>query len=241
MGNNMLKGALITLTIAIFTIIPMAQARNANFETQIPQVSNLSTTPWVNVPNNNSSAAAEWVTLVEEDLNLPTSSFQCQDNGYLNFPINADKKYSNQGECINAYDKATAEAITNNVLVLSKYDAGQFNSGVKIDGAEGLTLEQLGFDYSGDCGAAGPRFNVNTTIGNYFFNCSEGVQTDLGNDWKQVRFNNSNAKAGENTPDFPGFGNIKSNGIEIVMDEPGKVMIDNIYINGITISEMDKK
>jgi hypothetical protein len=240
MLKKIFGGVIIVALLFIFAIIPAAQAKNNADGTSKKSTINFSTTPQVYDPENTGLVSAEWVTLVEEDFNLPTSMDQCKHEGYKNFPINSEEKFANQGQCISAYNKANARAETNDILVLIKDDIGQFTSGLEINGAEDLSLDQLGFDYSGDCGTFGPTFNLHTTEGTYYFNCSSGTHNNLDSEWTRVRFDNSSAVAGEDTVDFPGLGKVTITGMEIVMNEPGKVMLDNIYINGVSITEMDK-
>jgi hypothetical protein len=113
--------------------------------------------------------------------------------------------------------------------------------GATIDGVEGITLTELGFDYRNDghCGAGAPRFNVYTTAGTYFFfGCAYGVHTPIaGTDWTRVRFGNADAFPADGVTAFPGFGTAVVTGIDLVFDEgtdvgPGFAMLDNIDVNG---------
>jgi hypothetical protein len=134
-------------------------------------------------------------------------------------------------------------------LFLEKATATATNAsaGATVDGAEGLTLTELGFDYRNDghCGAGAPRFNVYTTAGTYFFfGCAYGVHTPVPGhaDWTRVRFGNADAFPADGVTAFPGFGTAVVTGIDVVFDEGtdqgvGYVMLDNIDVNGTLVGK----
>jgi hypothetical protein len=119
------------------------------------------------------------------------------------------------------------------------------SGGASIEGTDGITLTELGFDYRNDghCGAGAPRFNVYTTAGTYFFfGCAYGVHTVAGSGWTRVRFGNADAFPADGVTAFPGFGTAVVTGIDIVFDEgtdvgPGFAMLDNIDVNGTLIGK----
>lgn len=118
---------------------------------------------------------------------------------------------------------------SNHALYLTKSGATAENaaSGATINGVDGMTVTELGFDYrdDGHCGAGAPRFNVYAADGSLygFFGCAAASQSDLGNGWTRARIS------------LPG---VQVSGIEIVFDEgtdvgTGFVYLDNIDVNGI--------
>ena len=87
-------------------------------------------------------------------------------------------------------------------------------------------ITELGFDVAPDayCGAGAPRFNVYTSADfstALFFGCAGGTHTTLGNGWTRVRFG-------------PVAGPVFA--VEIIQDEPGSTILDNIDVNGILIT-----
>jgi hypothetical protein len=110
-------------------------------------------------------------------------------------------------------------------LVLQKNGPTETNAaaGAEIYGFEGQPVSELGFDFQGYCGAGAPRFDVQTTEGFYFVGgCANAAPTDLGNGWSRVRF------------DLTGItGTIEY--VEVIADEQGQSVLDNIDVNGTTI------
>jgi len=112
-------------------------------------------------------------------------------------------------------------------------------AGADIDGEHGIVLTQLGFDYNGYCEAGAPRFNVYTeafTAG-YFVGCASGTHTDLGNGWTRVRFREEDFLPFGGAEPFR-YSNTVVDEMEIILDEEGRVVLDNIAINSYQI---DKK
>lgn len=121
-------------------------------------------------------------------------------------------------------------------------------TGATVNNVDGITLSNLGFDYltAGHCGAGAPRYNVYTSSGvYYFFGCTYGTHTDLGNGWTRVVFSDADAQPSDGTTAWPGFGSVTITGIDVVMDEgndvsaaqgsPGDTHLDNLVINGQTV------
>ena len=139
--------------------------------------------------------------------------------------------------------------VTDHGLFLQKAATTPTNAsaGATIEGVEGITLTELGFDYRNDghCGAGAPRFNVYTTAGTYFFfGCAYGVHTPVpGNaGWTRARFGNADAFAADGVTAFPGFGTAVVTGIDVVFDEgtdvgPGYAWLDNLDVNGTLIGK----
>ena len=139
--------------------------------------------------------------------------------------------------------------IPDHALFLQKNATTPTNSagGATVDGVEGITLTELGFDVRNDghCGAGAPRFNVYTTAGTYFFfGCAYGVHTPVAGqpNWTRVRFGNTDAFAADGVTPFPGFGTAVVTGIDIVFDEgtdvgPGYAWMDNIDVDGTLIGK----
>lgn len=145
-------------------------------------------------------------------------------------------------------------------LLLSKNGptADCSSSGARITGVKGMTVDatfELGFDYrgGGHCGAGAPRFNVVAKLGtaaetfHFVGGCSnDSAPTGAPQDpaqWTRVRFQVANPA--ESFPVIPVGSNIVS--ISILYDEGtdtatsdtlgvGLAVIDNIFINGHTIT-----
>jgi hypothetical protein len=112
-----------------------------------------------------------------------------------------------------------------------------------VEGVNGLTLDELGFDVfgGGHCGAGAPRFNVTTDAGFvYFFGCFYGVHVpapDKPATFTRVRFGDADAfpQFATNPPFHFGQAHVAS--ITIVFDEgtdvgSGFTAIDDIDVNG---------
>jgi hypothetical protein len=107
--------------------------------------------------------------------------------------------------------------------------------GATIEGVDGWTLTELGFDVKTDedCGAGAPRYNVYTSdTMYYFFGCAHGTATDLLNGWTNIMFTDSDAFPADGITPWPGFGTAVITGIDIVHDEEGTTHLDNINVNG---------
>lgn len=128
------------------------------------------------------------------------------------------------------------------------------SSGARITGVKGIVVTAttaLGFDYrlGGHCGAGAPRFNVDTDKGSFFVGCANAPQAPAPQDplqWMRTR----SVLATCGVECFPGpipLG-AKINTISILFDEGtdtansdtlgvGLAVIDNIFINGMTITD----
>ena len=115
-------------------------------------------------------------------------------------------------------------------------------AGASIQGVEGITLTELGFDYKdgSHCSAGSPRFNVQATDGFHFLggcaNSTSGPGPAAG--WTRVRINPSNPA--QAFPVIAPGATILS--ITVIQDEgndtgTGSAIIDNIDINGILIGK----
>ncbi len=193
--------------------------------------------PWVYDESDNGSGFAAW-TVLGANPTYPTTKEACKKDGWKNSSYLP--AFKNQGQCVSYVDNTFGDA-ANYVLSLQKNAATSelVAAGADISGEEGITLTSLGFDYKTGtyCGAGAPRFNVYTSDTNYyFFGCEYGTHTDLGNGWTRVTFTDSDAVAAGSEP-FPGFGDTTVTDIEIVMDEQGQTVLDNIMINGIVVGQ----
>lgn len=102
--------------------------------------------------------------------------------------------------------------------------------GAVVEGVEGMTITELGFDYrtDGHCGGGAPRFNLYTDTGTLFFGCNSGTQTPTDDpEWVRVRI---------------AVPSVEVNAIQIIFDEgedvgDGFVYLDNIDINGTLIGK----
>jgi hypothetical protein len=107
-----------------------------------------------------------------------------------------------------------------------------------IEGENGIVLTQLGFDYKtgGHCTTGAPRFNVFTEFPSVFYvvGCLNGTQTDLGNGWTRVRFQEDDFEGGAEPFSYS---NTVVDEIEIALDEQGRVVLDNIAINSYQIAK----
>lgn len=129
------------------------------------------------------------------------------------------------------------------------------SSGARITGVRGMTVTAtfaVGFDYrlGTHCGAGAPRFNIDTDKGFFFVGCAASAETPAPQDpaeWFRVRSFISTCT----TPCSPGPIPVgaKINSISILYDEGtdnpvgtsdpagvGLAVIDNIFINGQTIT-----
>jgi hypothetical protein len=112
-------------------------------------------------------------------------------------------------------------------LVLQKNGPTETNAaaGAEIFGFEGQPVSELGFDFQGYCSGGSPRFNVQTSDGFYFVGgCANAAPTDLGNGWSHVTFDTSKVS-----------GTIQY--VEVIADEQGQSVLDNIAVNGKTIGK----
>lgn len=131
-------------------------------------------------------------------------------------------------------------------VLLAKIEPTGANAAAQVEfkGVSGKTLTTIGFDIrtDTDCGAGSPRFNVflqsdpNTPI---FFGCGSGdpahgmTTTDTftdsaGREW-ETKVANIGAISGQ-----------KLSALEIIEDEEGASIIDNIVVNDTTISKPSK-
>jgi hypothetical protein len=188
--------------------------------------------PWV-YPTNTGKAKSEWLQLDVLDPDACKKKFKDSP-----FGEGHPNSFANKGQCLSYANNWNHNA--NWVLNLEKNTSTSSNvaAGATIEFGGNITLTEFGFDYNGYCGAGAPRFNVYTTAGTYyFFGCSYGVHTSLGNGWTRVLFSNADAAPAGGATVFPGFGNAVVTRIEIVMDEEGKTKLDNIDVNGILVGK----
>ena len=110
-----------------------------------------------------------------------------------------------------------------------------------IDGVEGITLTEIGWDVrdDGHCGAGAPRFNVTTSDGvTHFIGCASPPSSSASvpaPGWTRYEYDPATA-----FPPILPTDTVES--ILIVFDEgenvgPGFVYLDNININGTLIGE----
>jgi len=122
----------------------------------------------------------------------------------------------------------------NQGLVLQKNGPTTTNAaaGAVIDGVAGAGGDiELGFDVSGYCTAGSPRFDVTTTDGTtHFLGCSYGTHTELDGGWTRVRLSGADA-----FPALTAGETVQS--IEIVADEQGRSVVDDIDVAGTLIGK----
>lgn len=114
-----------------------------------------------------------------------------------------------------------------------------------IDGVQGMTVAataQLGYDIKSDspCGAGSPRFNVRWTHSSFMtpqFSfigaCANDAERTTAGGWTHVRFELNDA--GEAFPPIPAGATIQS--ITLLVDEQGTYVLDNIYVDSVTIGK----
>ena len=136
---------------------------------------------------------------------------------------------------------------SNHALYLAKLGSTATNAAAfaVIDGVEGITLTELGFDYrtDGHCGAGAARFNVTASDGFHFMGgCANGTVTGSpAPGWNRVRIDPSNPA--QAFPVLTPGATIKS--IAILFDEAtdtgpdftGFVYLDNIDVNGTLVGK----
>jgi hypothetical protein len=193
--------------------------------------------PFTFDPGNTGSVVAKWEQAPAPPVTAPMTKNDCKKGGWMKF---TKPSFRNQGSCISfaIHHPGQTPSSGNFFLELEKNAPTATNAaaGATLNGIDNIVLSQLGFDFQGFCGAGAPRFNVTTSTGKvFFFGCSSGTATDLGNGWTRVRFTNANASPQDGTSVFPGFGNVTVTSISIVQDEMGQVKLDNIDVNGTLV------
>jgi hypothetical protein len=123
---------------------------------------------------------------------------------------------------------------SNHGLVLQKNGATSTNAaaGADITGVEGLSADGFAFDVNGYCGAGSPRFNVVTSDDvNHFLGCSYGVTgPSPAAGWSHLEFDSAQA-----FPPITAGSTIKS--LELIADEQGQSVVDNIEVAGNVIGK----
>lgn len=121
-------------------------------------------------------------------------------------------------------------------LVLQKNDvtSADFAAGADIVNRTAAPVSALGFDVKdgGYCGAGAPRFNVYSGTRYWFFGCTSGAHAPAAPGWTRVTFSPADGvPAGD-------WGPLTSSTvvdkIEIVQDEQGQTVLDNVRIDGET-------
>jgi hypothetical protein len=232
------------------SVVPAALAAVGLFAS-VAGAQTLTASPWTYDPDNTGTVSAAWVVTGTTTSStgsttptLPAAKNDCKNGGWNQGPLAG--LFKNQGDCVSTFEHnqhATSTSTTtyDYALSLQKNASTTVNAaaGATIDGLATSTLTELGFDYKTDtyCSAGSPRFNVNTTAGTYyFFGCTYGTHTDLGNGYTQVRFSNADAYPADGVTAFPGFGSTTVTSIDVVQDEEGQALLDNIDVNGTIIT-----
>jgi hypothetical protein len=237
MNKRYLAGAALPVALAVSMLMSSIAGAQA-----------LSAAPWTYDPGATGTVTAEWVNLdtgtSTDASTLPATKEDCKKGGWMNSIFHG--MFKNQGTCVSTYERnlhtATDSGTTTATWALSlqKNASTTVNAaaGATITGLATSTLTELGFDYQTGtyCAAGAPRFNVYTTAGTYyFFGCTYGTHTDLGNGWTRVRFNNADAYPADGVTTFPGFASTTVTGVQVVQDEEGQALLDNIDVNGTLI------
>jgi hypothetical protein len=118
---------------------------------------------------------------------------------------------------------------------------------VEFKGVSGKTLTTIGFDIrtDTDCGGGAPRFNVVTEEDpgtTHFFGCNSSgttAMTDVGAPFTDTAGHEWQTKVADLAA--AGIDGQTIDSLEIVHDEEGASIIDNIVVNGTTISKPSKK
>jgi hypothetical protein len=129
---------------------------------------------------------------------------------------------------------------SNHGLALQKNGPTTTNAaaGAQVLGAEGSTLNELGFDYKNgsQCTGGSPRFNVDASDGFHFVGgCGNGTQSPSTENpnWTRVRFDPQNPSQA-----FPPVSPTATiNSITLIDDEQGQSVVDNIDVNGTLIDK----
>ncbi len=197
---------------------------------------NLST--WVYDPDNTGTAVSTVIASTTTTQLFPQTKDDCKNNGWMNG--SSTLGFKNQGQCVSYFEQhgPNSTSTTSYTLSLQKNASTTTNSAAGAFIETGTTtLTSLSFTYQGYCGAGAPRFNVYTdTEVYYFFGCTYGTHTDLGNGWTQVTFTDADAVPADGVTAFPGFGSTTVTGIDVVQDEEGQVLLKDIMVNGMTVS-----
>jgi hypothetical protein len=125
---------------------------------------------------------------------------------------------------------------SNHGLYLAKEGPTETNAAAYavIDGVEGITLADLGYDVKdgGHCSGGAPRFNVDASDGFHFVGaCTNGTVAGVpAAGWTRYRFSLAQAFP----PITPGA---TINSIAVLFDEEGSVIIDNIDVNDTLIGK----
>jgi hypothetical protein len=125
---------------------------------------------------------------------------------------------------LNLSKECTGEPVEGETCLAANSSAG---AEITVNGAHFTApITELGFDVAPDayCGAGAPRFNVYTAADfstAQFFGCAGGTHTALAGGWTRVRFG-------------PVAGPVFA--VEVIQDEPGSTVLDNIDVNGILIT-----
>lgn len=147
-----------------------------------------------------------------------------------------------------AVGMSTPEPITNNRgLVLSLSDLISAGGGASADctikPVSGLTLTGLEMDHQKAtyCSAGAPRISVETAAGSYAFGCAYGTHTDITNapapanpGWEHIVFADADAVV-LSGPAWPGFGTAVITFLQVLQDEAGTSILDNIKVNSTFI------
>jgi hypothetical protein len=122
---------------------------------------------------------------------------------------------------------------SNHGLVLQKNGATSTNAaaGADIAGVEGQVADGFAFDVSGHCGAGSPRFNVDASDGFHFLGCADGTVTDgPAPGWSHITISQAQA-----SPPITSGATIDS--VQLIADEEGQSVVDNIAVAGNTVGK----
>ncbi len=125
-------------------------------------------------------------------------------------------------------------------LVLQKNGATETNAaaGASVDGVAGMKLTELGYDVKdgSHCSGGAPRFDVDASDGFHFVGaCTNGtfagsLTDSRGATWSRYRFSDAQA--------FPPISPTATiNSIDVVFDEQGQAVIDNVDVNGTLVGK----
>ena len=135
----------------------------------------------------------------------------------------------------------------NHALVLKKGCPTATNAAAlaAIEGVQGMTVgpaTQLGYEIKSDspCGGGAPRFNVRWThpslTGTQFSfvgGCANDAERTTTSGWTHVRLELNDPS--EAFPVIPAGATIQS--VTLLVDEQGTYVLDNIYVDGVTIGK----
>jgi hypothetical protein len=107
-----------------------------------------------------------------------------------------------------------------------------------IDEVVGDTLISLGLDHElmTHCTGGSPRYSVETAEGSYAFGCASGTHVAGADGWETITFSDADVQVLAGAP-WPGFGMAVMTFLQLLQDEGGTTVVDNLMVNGVIIGK----